>query len=92
MTTASDGRIANGTVDAWVQLPDESAMQAIVNQHPYAQGFVPGMMRLINAHPKIGPLFGQMFHQIMFSSDGELNRRERKMVATAATVAQDCFY
>lgn len=92
MTTASEGRVANGAANAWVRLPDESQMQAVIDQHPYAQGFVPGMMRLINAHPQIGPLFGQMYHQIMFSEEGELNRREREMVATAATVAQDCFY
>lgn len=92
MSTANKGSIAAAEAGAWVSMPSESETESLVVDHPYARGFVPGMIRLVFSHPKIGPLFAQMYGQIMFSEDGELDRREREMVATAATVAQDCFY
>lgn len=91
MSTASEGRVAKGEALAWVKLPSESEMGPLANDHRYSQGFVPGMVRLLASHAKIGPLFGELFQQIMFG-EGALSRAEREMVATAATVAQDCFY
>ena len=50
-----------------------------------------GMPRLHMAHPRIGPLFGPLFREIMFGQ-GELSRAEREMVAAVAAAAQDCHY
>lgn len=81
--------------DAWVQLPTQEQMRALIpadGGFPYDFGFLPAMMRLVMAHGRIGPAFGQLFAQIMFSPEGTLNRREREMVAAVAAAAQDCRY
>jgi alkylhydroperoxidase/carboxymuconolactone decarboxylase family protein YurZ len=57
----------------------------------YDFGFIPAMVRLVMAHPRIGPAFGSAFVQIMFAP-GSLCRRERELVAAVAASAQDCFY
>jgi hypothetical protein len=58
---------------------------------PYDFGFLPAMMRLVFAHPGIGPPFASTFATIMFGP-GALTRPEREMVAAVAAAAQDCFY
>jgi len=81
--------------DAWVELPSEAQMRALIppnTKFPYDFGFLPAMMRLIMAHARIGPAFGSLFAQIMFSPQGALDRREREMVAAVAAAAQDCHY
>lgn len=81
--------------DAWVELPSEAQMRALIppnSKFPYDFGFLPAMMRLIMAHERIGPAFGSLFAQIMFSPQGALDRREREMVAAVAAAAQDCLY
>ncbi len=50
------------------------------------------MGRLIMAHGRIGPKFGALFSEIMFSEEGSLDRREREMVAAVAAAGQDCHY
>jgi alkylhydroperoxidase family enzyme len=81
--------------DAWVKLPSQEQMRALIppnSKFPYDFGFLPAMMRLIMAHERIGPAFGTLFAQIMFSPEGTLDRREREMVAAVASAAQDCHY
>ena len=81
--------------DAWVKLPSEEQMRALFppdRAFPYDFGFLPGMVRLIVAHGRIGAAFGQLFVQIMFAPEGHLDRREREMVAAVASAAQDCHY
>lgn len=81
--------------DAWVQLPTQEQMRALIpadRSFPYDFGFLPAMTRLVMAHGRIGPAFGQLFGQIMFSPEGALSRREREMVAAVAAAAQDCRY
>ena len=80
--------------DAWVRMPSEAEIRprfAAFGPYPYDFGFLPAMGRLILAHPRIGPAFGALFHQIMFAP-GALDRREREMIAGVAAAAQDCFY
>ena len=83
--------------EAWVKIPDPDEFLAAAHQgqgrHPYDFGsFFPAMARLIMAHGRIGPAFGALFGQIMFSPEGKLNRAEREMVAAVASAAQDCHY
>ena len=78
--------------DAWVAMPTEAEIRQLVPPGgPYDFGFFPAMLRLIMAHPAIGPAFGALFMQIMFAP-GALSRREREMIAAVATAAQDCHY
>ena len=78
--------------DAWVRMPTgDEARVYMGSGHPYDFGFVPGMARLILAHPGIAPLFGALFQRIMFAP-GALSRPEREMVAAVAAAAQDCRY
>ncbi len=80
--------------EAWVQIPTEEQMRAKVpagKTGPYDFGFIPAMGRLIATHPGIGPAFGELYRQIMFAP-GQLDRREREMVAAVASAAQDCHY
>ena len=86
---------------AWVALPSDEqigAMQpsgaAAASQgvaRGYDFGFVAGMSRLLMAHDRLGPLFRQLFRELMFGP-GHLDRREREMVAAVAAAAQDCHY
>ena len=79
--------------EAWVEIP--SAEQRLVKAREgsrYNFGFAPAMGGLLAAHPRIGPLFGALFGEIMFAPEGELNRAEREMTAAVAAAAQDCFY
>jgi alkylhydroperoxidase/carboxymuconolactone decarboxylase family protein YurZ len=76
--------------DAFIELPAPEALGRPEN-HPYNFGFVANMGRLLAAHPSIGPAFQQCFGAIMFAP-GALDRREREMVAAAATRVQECFY
>jgi hypothetical protein len=81
--------------EAWVQLPSQEQMRALFPQNakfPYDFGFLPGMMRLVVAHGRIGAAFGQLFAQIMFSPEGKLTRAEREMVAAVTAAGQDCHY
>jgi hypothetical protein len=75
---------------AWVQLPDPGEIRP--SRQGYSFGFVPGMGRLLRAHPRIGRAFSTLFAEIMFSPEGVLSRREREMVAAVAAAAQDCTY
>jgi alkylhydroperoxidase/carboxymuconolactone decarboxylase family protein YurZ len=80
------------TAEAWVELPSKDVTDAAMPaDHPYNFGFAPNMIRLVMAHPGIGPHFGQLFTSIMFEP-GPLDRSERELVATVAAAAQDCFY
>ena len=79
--------------EAWVDIPNaEQRLENSREGNPYNFGFAPAMGGLIAAHPRIGPLFGALFGQIMFAPAGELNRAEREMTAAVAAAAQDCFY
>ena len=87
--------MADPVPDAWVPLPSQEQMRALIPpdaKFPYDFGFLPAMMRLVMAHGRIGPAFGQLFAQIMFSPEGALTRSEREMVAAVAAAAQDCRY
>ncbi len=78
--------------DAYVRLPPPEVIEASrPADHPYNFGFVTGMSRLLMAHPRIGPAFMAMFGQIMFAP-GQLDRREREMIAGVAASAQFCHY
>lgn len=82
------------TRQAWVELPTEDQIRARSPAGPpsaYDFGFLMGMPRLRMAHPRIGPLFGPLFREIMFAP-GALSRGEREMIAGVAAAAQDCFY
>ncbi len=92
---------------AWVALPSDEQIRAMqAPQTPgdlgapaaspaaargYDFGFVAGMSRLLMAHDRLGPLFRQLFRELMFGP-GHLDRREREMVAAVAAAAQDCHY
>jgi hypothetical protein len=81
--------------DAWVQLPNDEEMRKLFprgSHMPYDFGFLPAMTRLVMAHGRIGPAFGQLFAQVMFSPEGKVSRREREMVAAVAAAGQDCHY
>ena len=87
--------MAEQVPDAWVEMPSEEQMRSLIPpdaKFPYDFGFLPAMMRLVMAHGRIGPMFGQLFAQIMFSPEGKLDRREREMVAAVSAAAQDCHY
>jgi alkylhydroperoxidase/carboxymuconolactone decarboxylase family protein YurZ len=85
-------REATTVPDAWVAMPEEATVRAYMGSgHPYDFGFIPGMARLITAHPGIGAHFGMLFRQIMFEP-GAMSRDEREMVAAVASAAQDCHY
>ena len=92
MTSAIKGRVANGTPKAWVELPDEDLVRPMMENNPYNFGFVPAMPRLLMAHPRLAPVFMQLYGEIMFSPESVLTRAEREMVAAVTSVAQDCFY
>ncbi len=75
-------------------LPSDEEMHAAMSTSgpsAYDFGFIMGMPRLRLAHPRIGPLFGPLFREIMFGN-GALSRAEREMVAGVAAAAQDCRY
>ena len=89
---------------AWVALPSDEQIRAIqatpapeasglspATARGYDFGFVAGMSRLLMAHDRLGPLFRQLFRELMFGP-GHLDRREREMVAAVAAAAQDCHY
>ena len=87
--------MSDPTPDAWVQLPTQEQMRALIpadRSFPYDFGFLPAMVRLIMAHGRIGAAFVQLFAQIMFSPEGKLSRAEREMVASVTAAAQDCRY
>ena len=80
--------------EAWIALPSEEKMRSRIPSgvsHPYDFGFLGPMTRLVAAHDTIGPIFGRLFREIMFAP-GQLDRREREMVAAVAAAAQDCHY
>ena len=70
---------------------DEDVRKFGLSGGPYDFGFLPSMARLLMAHPRFGPAFGALFSQIMFEP-GQLERREKEMVAAVAAATQDCFY
>ena len=84
----------NGDIrEAWVTIPTPAERAAMRRDtEPYDFGFIPAMGGLLASHPDIGPLFGQLYAQIMFAPDSALNRAEREMTAAVAAAAQDCFY
>lgn len=80
--------------EAWIALPSQAevlARRPAGARGPYEFGFVPRMTRLIQAHDRIGPAFGRLYHQIMIVP-GELSRAEREMIAGVTAAAQDCHY
>ena len=82
----------NRTEDAWIEMPSAEEVSATLPPGAgYDYGFVPAMRRLLMAHGGIGPVFLPLFRQIMFER-GHLSRREREMVATIASAAQECHY
>jgi hypothetical protein len=81
-----------GDRKAWVGLPSEETVRALLGaKHQYDFGFLPGMVRLVLAHPGVGPFLGALFQRVMFG-EGVLTRSEREMVAAVASAAQDCRY
>lgn len=87
--------MAKQVPDAWVQMPGQEELRGLIPRNtgfPYDFGFLPAMTRLMMAHGRIGVAFGQLFGQIMFSTEGTLTRAEREMVAAVAAAAQDCRY
>src|SRR5213083_1356439 len=80
------------TPDAWLALPGEAEVRALMPPDmPYDFGFLPAMARLVMAHKQYAPLFGALFGQIMFVP-GSLSRRERELIAAVTSAAQDCHY
>jgi alkylhydroperoxidase/carboxymuconolactone decarboxylase family protein YurZ len=78
--------------EAYIALPTVDEVGATRDaDHPYNFGFVTGMARLLNAHPRIGPAFQSLYAAIMFAP-GALSRQERELVAAVAASAQACFY
>jgi alkylhydroperoxidase/carboxymuconolactone decarboxylase family protein YurZ len=80
--------------EAWVALASEEEVRASLPpgvRYHYDFGFVPGMARLISAHPTIGPALRGLFREVMFAP-GALTRAEREMVAAVASAAQRCEY
>ena len=81
--------------EAWVSIPTEEEHRASLppgaRAGNYDFGYLPAMGRLQARHKEIGPLFGALYRQVMFGP-GELDRREREMVAAVAAAAQDCCY
>ena len=81
--------------EAWVTIPTEEERRASLPPGApagnYDFGYLPAMGRLQARHKAIGPLFGELYRQVMFGS-GELDRQEREMVAAVAAAAQDCRY
>ena len=79
--------------EAWVTIPTPEQRAAMVtDEDPYNFGFIPAMGGLIATHPDIGPKFGALYQQVMFSPDGALSRAECELTAAVAAAAQDCFY
>jgi hypothetical protein len=79
--------------EAWVNIPTPEQRAAMGTEgDPYNFGFIPAMGGLIATHPEIGPKFGALYQQVMFSPDSALSRAEREMTAAVAAAAQDCFY
>ena len=78
--------------EAWVQIPTAEELGWSAEQGGgYDFTFLPGMGRLIMAHPVIGPSFVQMLSTVMFGP-GSLSRLERELIASVSAAAQDCFY
>ena len=81
--------------EAWVSIPTEAEHRASLPPGApagnYDFGYLPAMGRLQARHKAIGPLFGALYRQVMFGP-GELDRKEREMVAAVAAAAQDCRY
>lgn len=78
--------------DAYIALPSIEEVGATRGpHHPYNFGFVTGMARMLNAHPRIGPALQALFAEIMFAP-GALSRQERELIAAVAASAQACFY
>ncbi|MFQ5968025.1 MAG: hypothetical protein ACE5MI_10495 [Acidimicrobiia bacterium] len=77
--------------EAWLDLPSEEEVRARGDRSVYDFGRIPAMSKLIDAHPRIGPRFGELYLEIMFR-EGALTRSEREMVAAVASAAQECFY
>ena len=80
--------------EAWVRIPSNEQLTEMGFRSaglPYAFGFFPAMLRLVMAHPRIAPAFAAVFNEVMVA-EGQLDRREREMVAGVAAAAQDCFY
>jgi hypothetical protein len=75
----------NDVPEAWVALPPRRP-----DGFGY-HGFVPGMSRLLAAHPRIGDRFAALFLETMFG-DGILEYPERELVAAVSAAAQDCTY
>ncbi len=85
--------------EAWVTIMTNDQLVAAAGgvertgpAHPYDFGFFPAMARLIMSHGRIGPAFGRLFAEIMFSPEGKLSRSEREMVAAVTAAGQDCHY
>ena len=76
--------------DAWIELASPETADPGPD-HPYSFGVSLGMSRLMMAHERIGTAFRGAYREIMFAP-GELDRREREMVAAVSAAAQDCFY
>jgi hypothetical protein len=83
------------TPPAWIEIASEEDLRSLFPEDSdvgYDFGFLPAMTRLIASHPRIGPLFGMMYGEIMFNPASVLSRTEAEMVAGVAAAAQDCFY
>ncbi len=78
--------------EAWIALPGEDEVRALLPPgHPYDFGFIPAMIRLVTAHPRIAPFLGALVQQVMFEP-GALGLREREMIAAVTAAVQDCRY
>ena len=76
--------------EAWVKIPSEDEMPPGPTGR-YRFNFRPAMGRLLSAHDTLGPAFSALYNQIMHEP-GHLSRREREVVASVASAAQDCYY
>ena len=80
--------------EPFIALPSQEELRARMTpgvSAAYDFGFIPGMARLLSAHPRIGPAMRAAFGEIMFAP-GALARTEREMVAAVASAAQDCEF
>lgn len=80
---------------AWIRtVPEDEAQGDIKRQYDAATkraGRVAKIVSVNSLRPDVMRTFMQLYLQLMYS-DSELTRREREMVATVVSRANDCHY
>jgi uncharacterized peroxidase-related enzyme len=80
---------------AWIRtVPEDEAQGGIKRQYDAAikrAGRVSKIVSVNSLRPDVMRTFMQLYLQLMYG-DSELSRREREMVATVVSRANDCHY